>query len=213
MKKGKIKKIGLIILLLIITAVFLCINTILPEPLDDSLNFWNITPKDNIEYISDELYVKNKRFFVYSALNSNIDNDVYTIAVGEITGPKFNKYNIISYREIEDSQLTVTDYSEKMNISNFPEYEVKKSAEYLGSIYVGTVPSTCSSVLVNGKEAEMVKQEFQLNGEYVDIYLYYCALENEDKVNLTITDKNGTNYHVAPVEKDGLTYPHIEIVQ
>lgn len=208
-------KLGLIIIPLIIIVTLVGINTILPEPLSDSLDFWNITPKDNIEYISDELYVKDKKFFVYSALNSNIDsdNDFYIIAVGDITGLKSNKYSIISYREIEDSQLTVTEYSEKMNVSNFPEIEVKNRSEYQGSIYVGTVPSTCSSVLVNDTKAEMVKQEFQLNGKDVDFYLYYCALENEDEVNLTISDENGTDYYVTSVEKDGLMYPHMEIIQ
>lgn len=178
-----------------------------PEPLTDSLEFWEIVPKDNLEYTSEKLYIDDKCFFVYSALNSN---DTYTISVGDITGKKLNKYNIISYREIDNSQLMLSDYSRKLNISNFPELEVKKGSEYIGGIYAGTVPSTCDSVLVNGVSAKMIKQTFQLNGKAVDFYLYYCAIENEYEVDLTITDKDGTTYYVTPVEIGGLMYPNIK---
>ncbi len=181
-----------------------------PEPLTDSLKFWEIVPKNNTEYTSEKLYIDDKCFFVYSALNSN---DTYTISVGDITGKKLNKYNIISYREIDNSELMLSDYSEKSNISNFPELEVKNGSEYIGGIYAGTVPSTCDSILVNGVPAEMVKQTFQLNGKAVEFYLYYCAIENEYEVELTITDKDGTTYNVTSVESGGLTYPNIKKIK
>lgn len=202
------------IILAVILVIALGVDSFLPQSLEKSLEFWEITPKDNIEYTSDKLYIHDKEFFVYSALNCKDDGkDVYTITVGEITGIKKNKYDIVNYREIEDAKLMDLTYSENSNISNFPEHEVKAHSEYLGSIYVGTVPASCSSVLVNGEKAEMVKQSFVLNGEKVDFYLYYCAIEDEYQVNLTIDDTDGKTYYVSPIEKDGLVYPNIEIKQ
>lgn len=212
MKQKKTKVISFLIIFPVIFIAFLLINSVLPEPLSNSLEFWNITPKDNIEFIDDNLYVNDKRFFIYSALNSNGNEEVYTIAVGDITGFKFNKYDILSCHEIEDSVLISSEYSEKSNISNFPELEVKNNSTYFGSIYVGTVPASCSSVLVNGIKAEMVKQTFRLNGRAADFYLYYCAIEDKAEANLTITDKDGTKYFVTPSERDGLMYPSIEII-
>ncbi len=213
MRKSKLKKVGLTIIpLVIIIIAFIFIDSMLPEPLTDSLDFWGIVPKDNLEYISDDLFINDKHFFVYSTFNSN-NNDVYTISVGDITGKKFNKYNIISYREIDNSQLALSEYSKEMNVSNFPELEVKNGSEYIGGIYTGTVPSTCESVLVNGIPAEMIKQTFQLNGKSVQFYLYYCVIEDDYTVNLTIIDRNGTRYSVTPVEIDGLMYPNIQPIE
>lgn len=212
MKKPRSKNvISIIIPLIIIIFVCLFIDSLLPETLTDSLDFWGITPKNNIEYISDKLEINGKQFFVYSTVNSNND-DTYTIAIGEITGIKSNKYNIIDYREVDSSQLTLSEYSENSNISNYPAHEIKKHSEISGGIYVGTVPATCESVLVGDASAKMVKQSVQMNGECVEFYLYYCAVENEYPNNLTITDKNGKTYYVTPVEKDGLIYPNVEII-
>lgn len=212
MKKQRLKKAELITVpfVIIIIIAFIFIDSMRPEPLADSLEFWGISPKDNIEYTSEKLYIDDKCFFVYSALNSN---DTYTIAVGDIKGKRLNKYNIRSYREIDDSQLMLSDYSEKSNISNFPELEIKKGSEYIGGIYAGTVPSTCDSVLVNGVPAKMAKQTFQQNGKTVDFYLYYCAIENDDEVELTIKDKDGTTYNVTSVERGGLMYPNIKEIR
>ena len=211
MKKQKIKRIGFIVIsLVIIITAFMFVDSLLPEPIEKSLEFWGITPKDNSEYMDEELSIHDKQFFVYTAVDSDGENDVYTITTGDIKGPK---YEIVSNSEIEDIQLKVSEYSENLYISNYPEREIKKGSKYLGSIYVGIVPATCSSVLINGHEAKIVYQSFNLNGTDVAFNLYYCAIEDVYNANLLLTDHDGTKYSVTPIEKDGLFYPNIEIVK
>ena len=214
MKKQKIKRIGFIVIsLAIIITAFICVDSLLPEPIEKSLEFWGINPKDNSEYMDEELYIHDKQFFVYTAVDTDGENDVYTITTGDIKGPKLNKYEIVSNSEIEDIKLNVSEYSENLYISNYPEREIKKGSKYLGSIYVGIVPATCSSVLINGHEAKIVYQSFNLNGTDVAFNLYYCAIEDVYDANLLLTDNDGTKYSVKPVEKDGLFYSSIEIVE
>lgn len=186
----------------------------MPKPLEKDLEFWNITPKNNIEFMSENLNVNNKNYFVYTALNDNgTNNDIYTITIGEIKGLNNNQYDISDYIEIEDKLLISPDYSENSRISNFPDKEIKKHSKYIGSIFVGIVPKTCTSVLINEKEAFLVSQSFHLNGKDVEFNLYYCAIDDVDVANLTLTDSNGTKYYVTPFEEDGLMHQNCEIIE
>lgn len=189
--------------LLIIVTVALCVDAVMPNPLRNELDFLGIQPKNNVEFTSESVAVNGKEYFVYAALNDSAaenGDDQYIIAIGRISGINNNKYELLSYNEEEDQFLLSSKYE---NIYDYPESEIKTGSNYYGSVYVGTVPSSCRSVTINGIAAEMVRQTFELNGEQADFYLYYCMLEQgeyPDHAEVTVTDENGLSYSVSTVD-------------
>lgn len=190
----------------------LAVNPFLPEPLDAQLEFWDISPKEGMVFQSEDLNIGSKTYFIYAALcteNTDDSQDKYVVAVGEIKGIRKNKYDI--WTTSSDPYLSIIDYS---YVSNYPEFEVKKGSKYLGSIYVGIVPASCTSVTIDNEPAKMVRQTFQLNGQSVDFYLYYCAIEQSqepDQAAIIVTDLNGHTYSIHSIfsESDGGEIPSI----
>lgn len=205
-KKTKLALVFLVVVL--IAGIIVVAELIKPVTLGEELEFWSIVPKNDTEYISDNIEIGNNTLFVYSVLNDGTaenDKDQYIIAVGNIKGLKNNKYSIAEYWEQEDKLLTSSSY---LNIYDYPEIEVKNGKDYIGSLYVGTVPITCTSVTIQGESATMVEQSFDLNGEKADFYLYYCVVkeaEYTDSADVKVTDENGKQYSVSTV--DGGEYP------
>lgn len=206
---AKKTKAVIVLLVLVIIVLIIVFNYLLkPITLSQELEFWNISPNQNVEYISENMSFDNKPCFVYAALSEGTGpdgKDQYIIATGNIKGIRNNKYNVVSYWEQEDELLTSSKY---LNIYDFPERTIEDGKNYIGSIYVGTVPITCTSVTIRGKQATMVEQSFDLNGEKVHFYLYYCAVEESgytDGANVIVTDKDGGTYSVSTV--DGGEYP------
>lgn len=189
--------------LLIIVAVALCVDAVMPNPLRNELDFLGIQPKNNVEFTSESVAVNGKEYFVYAALNDSAaenGDDQYIIAIGRISGINNNKYELLSYNEEEDQFLLSSEY---LNIYDYPESEIKTGSNYYGSVYVGTVPASCQSVTINGIAAEMVRQTFELNGEQADFYLYYCMIEQSEypeHTEVTVTDENGLSYSVSTVD-------------
>lgn len=189
--------------LLIIVAVALCVDAVMPNPLRNELDFLWIQPKNNVEFTSESVAVNGKEYFVYAALNDSAaenGDDQYIIAIGRISGINNNKYELLSYNEEEDQFLLSSEY---LNIYDYPESEIKTGSNYYGSVYVGTVPASCQSVTINGIAAEMVRQTFELNGEQADFYLYYCMIEQSEypeHTEVTVTDENGLSYSVSTVD-------------
>ncbi len=123
-------------------------------------------------------------------------NDEYLIVIGNVRGVNNNRYEMTSFEPQVDKDVLSSEY---INVFDFPQYEIKKGNSYLGSIYVGTVPIDCKSVEIQGKQATLVEQSFELNGKQANFYLYYCAVEeNEypDSVSVVCENKNGEKVNI-----------------
>lgn len=207
MKKLK-RAVGIILVIIVIIVSILCVNAFIANPLSNELDFWGVRPKNNVEFISESVDIKDKEYFVYSALSDGSENnniDQYVIAVGKISGINNNKYDLFSYSEQDDNALLSPKY---LNIYDYPEAEIKTGSNYYGSVYVGTVPDSCQSVTINGLAATMVHQTFELNGKPANFYLYYCIVEQNEyphNTEVIVTDENGSSYSVSTV--DGGEYP------
>lgn len=204
----KTKAVIVLLVLAIIVSIIVFNYMLKPTTLSQELKFWDINPNQNVEYISENMLFDHKPYFVYATLSEGTGpdgKDQYIIATGNIKGIRNNKYNVVSYWEQEDELLTSSKY---LNVYDFPERIIEDGKNYIGSIYVGTVPITCTSVTIQGKQATMVEQSFDLNGEKAHFYLYYCAVEESgysDGANVIVTDKDGVTYSVSTV--DGGEYP------
>lgn len=204
------KKIGCVVapIVILVVAVLAVIDLLSPVTLSEELEFWNVWPKEGTEYISETVPINGKNYFVYSAVSEGTGlngKDEYIILTGKVGGINNNSYNIFSYSGQDDKIIGATEY---LNVYDFPHDEIKKGKNYFGSVYVGTVPITCTSVEIQGVQATMAKQSFTLNGQDVSFYLYYCIIEEPeypDNATVIVTDMDGSKYSVY--NADGGEYP------
>lgn len=179
---AKIKPKAAVAVLAVIVAVLAVVwivDDLQPVTLNEELEFWNIYPKDDVSFQSENVTINGTDYFVYAALSGGTaddGSDEYVITAGRIKGVRQNQYDIFSYNPVGDAADLVnnTPYS---NISVCPQETIKTSSKYFGSIYYGLVPATCTSLTVNGQSAELVRQTFEVDGQTADFKLYYCAIE------------------------------------
>lgn len=104
---------------------------------------------------------------------------------------------MFSFAPQEDNVILSKEY---INVFDYPQFEIKDGSSYCGSIYVGTVPIDCKSVEIQGAQATLVEQSFNLNGKMANFYLYYCAIEeNEypDSVSVVCENKDDNKFNIT----------------
>lgn len=190
----------LLILLIVFLLFFFCVPDIRPYEIEDNFDIYTIAPVSGTEFQSEDLKIGEKTAFVYATLSEKtaLDNkDEYIITVGEVKGIKSNRYEMFSVGAQEDKAILSNEY---INIVDIPEHGIKKGKSYYGSVYVGTVPIDCESVEIQGNQATLVEQSFELNGKPAHFYLYYCAVEETefpDAAVVKCTDKNGNTFDIG----------------
>lgn len=151
------------------------------------------------DFQSEDLEINGKKYFIYTTLDnsaSNGEKNQFVITVGEVTGIRNNRYTIKSFEPQETENCLSNEY---INVYDSPQYEIKKGSKYFGSIYVGTVPIDCKSVTIQGKQATLVEQSFNLNGNNADFYLYYCAVSENtypDSVSVVCEKEDGSKINI-----------------
>lgn len=202
MKKSYKKRLILsifIIFIILFSVSYYFENYIKSYSIQDNMEIYNIYPINGTEFQSENLEVGNETVFIYSTLSEEtaLDNkDEYIITIGKVGGKNNNRYEIYSHSPQEDEAILSEEY---INIYDFPQYEIKKGSEYFGSIYAGTVPIDCKSVTIQGKQATLVEQSFNLNGNNADFYLYYCAVNENvypDSVSVVCEKDDGSKINI-----------------
>lgn len=205
MVQKKINKIFLLIILIflaIVTISFFVENNVKPYKIQDNFDIYDFVPISGTEFQSENLVVGKKTAFVYSALSEGTalnNKDEYIITIGKVTGINNNRYEIFSFTPQEDNFILSNKY---LNVFDYPQFEMKSGNSYYGSVYVGTVPLSCTSVTINNNKAQLVRQTFELNGKPADFYLYYGVVEEEqypDNVDVIVSDTDGHKYSVSTV--------------
>lgn len=203
-----------ITVMLVLIPIFLIlsfINSFFPLSVYDDIN--GMEPANGIEYFSEEYKVGNHTIAIYACLDANAseyDTDQFVINVAEIKGPLKNRYYLYSNSFLPDEMLLNPEYK---YIVDFPEYEVKSSSRYYGSVYTGIAPADCESITIGGAEAEIERFTFDYNGKTADFYLYYCVIEqNEypDTLPVICQRTNGELLSVSSVDGEN---SKVEIIE
>ena len=202
-KNNKIFLLIILILLAIVTISFFVENNVKSYNIQDNFDIYDFVPISGTEFQSEDLVVGKKTAFVYSALSEGTalnNKDEYIITIGKVTGINNNRYEIFSFTPQEDKFILSNKY---LNVFDYPQFEMKSGNSYYGSVYVGTVPLSCTSVTINNNKAQLVRQTFELNGKPADFYLYYCVVEEEqypENVDVIVSDTDGHKYSVSTVD-------------
>lgn len=188
------------VLLIIIVVSYFFENYVSSYDIQDNSDFYDFDSVVSTEFQSEDIILGDKTAFVYSTLSQGTsfnNDDEFIIALGEVTGINSNRYEFFSFEPQEDSAILSDEY---INIYDYPQLELKSGDTYYGSVYVGTVPADCESVEIQGHQATLVEQSFDLNGETANFYLYYCAVEESeypDSVSVICETKTGKTFDIV----------------
>lgn len=188
------------ILIIIFAVSYFFENYVSSYDIQDNSDFFEFDSVESTEFQSENLILGDKTAFVYSTLSrgTSLDNgDEFIIVLGEVTGINSNRYEFSYFQPQIDSEILSDEY---INIFDYPQLELKSGDTYYGSVYVGTVPIDCESVEIQGHQATLVEQSFDLNGETANFYLYYCAVEESeypDSVSVICETKTGETFDIV----------------
>lgn len=198
--------VGVIVLIL---AGFWIVDDLKPLSLDDSLDFYGIEPVEGTSFKSENMTINDTDYYVYATLNRGAaedGTDEYIVTVGKLKGIRRNQNDFAMLESMDDSFVFPSGYT---NVSNAGNFDVTKGSEYYGTVCYGTVPLSCTSLVIGDVPAKLVRQTFEVNGKQADFYIYYCAIYlpagSDDWIHdpeAIATDKNGHTYSIYTAYDD-----------